>query len=57
MKNSDEKISSLNLPTAVPYVFEFDDQLNLKEDYFLGDMDEVRRMMEIIANQGRSRED
>ena len=58
LKNiSDEKISSLNLPTAVPYVFEFDDKLNLKEDYFLGDMDEVRRMMEAIANQGRSQED
>jgi 2,3-bisphosphoglycerate-dependent phosphoglycerate mutase len=30
LKNiSDEDIVSLNLPTGIPYVFEFDDQLNL----------------------------
>jgi 2,3-bisphosphoglycerate-dependent phosphoglycerate mutase len=36
LKNiSDENIVSLNLPTAVPYVFEFDDNMNLVKDYFL----------------------
>jgi 2,3-bisphosphoglycerate-dependent phosphoglycerate mutase len=36
LKNiSDENIVSLNLPTAVPYVFEFDDNMNLIKDYFL----------------------
>lgn len=32
---SDEGIVSLNLPTAVPYVFEFDDEMKLIKDYFL----------------------
>lgn len=52
---SDQGITSLNLPTAVPYVFEFDAQLNLQRDYFLGDPDEVRKLMEAVASQGRSR--
>ena len=30
---SDDEIVHLNLPTAVPYVFEFDDELNLTKDY------------------------
>ena len=39
---SDEDIVNLNLPTAVPYVFEFDDDLNLVNDYFLGDPEEIK---------------
>ncbi len=50
---SDKDIISLNLPTGIPYVFEFDDELNLKKDYFLGDPEEVRMLMEAVANQGR----
>ncbi|MDR0982814.1 MAG: 2,3-diphosphoglycerate-dependent phosphoglycerate mutase [Culturomica sp.] len=52
LKNiSDDAISSLNLPTAVPYVFEFDDNLKLVNDYFLGDPEEIRKLMEQVANQ------
>lgn len=36
LKNiSDDDIVNLNLPTAVPYVFEFDDDMNLIKDYFI----------------------
>lgn len=38
---SDEAISEFNLPTAVPYVFEFDEGLNYAGDHFLGDPDEI----------------
>ena len=56
LKNiSDEEIVTLNLPTAVPYVFEFDDELNLQQDYFLGDPEEIRKMMEAVANQGKKK--
>jgi 2,3-bisphosphoglycerate-dependent phosphoglycerate mutase len=52
LKNiSDEGIISLNLPTAVPYVFEFDDNYKLTKDYFLGDPEEVKKLMEAVANQ------
>ena len=50
---SDEDIVELNLPTAVPYVFEFDDELRLVKDYFLGDPEEIKKLMEAVANQGK----
>lgn len=49
---SDEAISEFNLPTAVPYVFEFDEGLEYVRDYFLGDPDEIARLMNAVANQG-----
>lgn len=49
----DEEIVHLNLPTAVPYVLEFDDDLLLAEDYFLGDPEEIKKLMEAVANQGK----
>jgi len=56
LKNiSDQDIVSLNLPTAVPYVFEFDDDLNLVKDYFLGDPEEIKKLMEAVANQGKKK--
>ena len=56
LKNiSDEEIVHLNLPTAVPYVFEFDDDLKLMNDYFLGDPEEIKKLMEAVANQGKKK--
>ena len=56
LKNiSDEAISQLNLPTAVPYVFEFDDDLHLVKDYFVGDPDMIKKLMEAVANQGKAK--
>lgn len=52
---SDEDIVNLNLPTAVPYVFEFDNDLKLVNDYFLGDPEEIRKLMEAVANQGKKK--
>lgn len=54
LKNiSDKDIVNFNLPTAIPYVFEFDDDLNLTKDYFLGDPEEIKKLMEAVANQER----
>lgn len=50
----DEEIVGLNLPTAVPYVFEFDNDLNLKKDYFLGDPEKIKKLMEAVADQGKT---
>lgn len=56
LKNiSDEAISQLNLPTAVPYVFGFDDKLHLVKDYFVGDPDMIKKLMEAVANQGKAK--
>ena len=54
LKNiSDEDILSLNIPTGVPYVFEFDDDLNVTKDYFLGDPEEIKKLMDAVANQAK----
>lgn len=50
---ADEDIVHLNLPTAVPYVLEFDDDGILLKDYFLGDPEEIKKLMEAVANQGK----
>jgi 2,3-bisphosphoglycerate-dependent phosphoglycerate mutase len=56
LKNiSDNDIISLNLPTAVPYVFEFDNDLRLTKDYFLGDAEEIKKLMEQVANQAKNK--
>lgn len=56
LKNiSDQDIISLNLPTAMPYVFEFDDNLNFVKDYFLGDPEKIKRKMDAVANQGKAK--
>ncbi len=52
---SDADIAGLNLPTGVPYVFEFDDSLRLRSDHFLGDPEEIRARMEAVAGQGKSK--
>lgn len=56
LKNiSDSDIIGLNLPTAVPYLFEFDDNMNLVRDEFLGDPEKIKALMEAVANQGKAK--
>ena len=56
LKNmSREEILSFNIPTGIPYVFEFDDDLNLKKDYFMGDPETIKALMESVANQGKAK--
>lgn len=56
LKNmSEEAILAFNIPTAIPYVFEFDDEMNLVNDYFLGDPDEIKKLMDAVANQGKAK--
>ena len=43
----------MNIPTGIPYVFEFDDNMNLIKDYYLADPETLKKMMEAVANQGK----
>jgi 2,3-bisphosphoglycerate-dependent phosphoglycerate mutase len=52
---SDQDIVNLNLPTGIPYVFEFDNDLNFVKDYFLGDPEVIKKLMDEVANQGKSK--
>jgi 2,3-bisphosphoglycerate-dependent phosphoglycerate mutase len=56
LKNiSDSDIVGLNLPTGIPYVFEFNSNMVLTRDYFLGDPEVIRKLMEEVANQGKKK--
>lgn len=52
---SDADIVKLNIPTASPYVFEFDDNLKLVKDYYLGNEEEIRKKQEAVAKQGAAK--
>ena len=47
-----DEIISFNIPTAIPYVFEFDDEMRLVKDYFIADPEVLKKLMEQVANQG-----
>ncbi len=52
LKNmSKEDILKFNIPTGIPYVFIFDDNMNLQKDYFIGDPEEIKKLMDQVANQ------
>lgn len=56
LKNmSREDILKFNIPTGIPYVFEFDDNMNLQKDYFLGDPEVIEKLMEQVANQAKAK--
>jgi 2,3-bisphosphoglycerate-dependent phosphoglycerate mutase len=52
---SNDEIIKFNIPTAVPYIFDFNDQMELQKYYFLGDEEEIRKKMESVANQAKKK--
>ncbi|MDR3048684.1 MAG: 2,3-diphosphoglycerate-dependent phosphoglycerate mutase [Elusimicrobiota bacterium] len=52
---SDTDIISLNIPTAMPLVYELDDNLKAVKRYYLGDAEAVKKAMESVANQGKAK--
>lgn len=52
---SDNDIIELNIPTGVPLVYEFDDNLKPIKHYYLGDADAIAAKAAAVANQGKSK--
>ncbi len=52
---SDEDIVSLNIPTGVPLVYEFDDNFKVLNKYYLGDADAIAAKAAAVANQGKAK--
>ena len=48
---SDEEISSLNIPTGVPLVYELDENLKSIRHYYLGDQAKIQASINAVANQ------
>jgi 2,3-bisphosphoglycerate-dependent phosphoglycerate mutase len=47
----EEEIVALNIPTAVPLVYEFDRAMKPKKHYYLGDAAKVAAAAAAVANQ------
>jgi 2,3-bisphosphoglycerate-dependent phosphoglycerate mutase len=54
-KVSESDIVNLNIPTAMPLVYELDDELNSIRSYYLGDPEKVKAAMEAVAAQGKAK--
>lgn len=52
---SEKEIVGLNIPTGMPLVYELDDNLKPIKNYYLGDPEEVKKAMDAVAKQGKSK--
>ena len=52
---ADSEIVGLNIPTGIPLVYELDDGLKPLRHYYLGSDEDVRRAMEAVARQGKTK--
>jgi 2,3-bisphosphoglycerate-dependent phosphoglycerate mutase len=52
---SETEIIGLNIPTAIPLVYELDDALKPLRHYYLGDPSMVDAAVKAVANQGKAR--
>ncbi|MFO1362930.1 MAG: 2,3-diphosphoglycerate-dependent phosphoglycerate mutase [Burkholderiales bacterium] len=52
---SESDIVALNIPTAIPLVYELDEALKPRRHYYLGDPTMVEAAVKAVANQGKAR--
>lgn len=52
---SDQEIVNLNIPTAIPLVYELDEDLKPIKSYYLGDQEALKNAMNAVANQGKAK--
>jgi 2,3-bisphosphoglycerate-dependent phosphoglycerate mutase len=52
---SEEDIVGLNIPTGVPLIYELDTSLKPTRHYYLGDQEEIKKAMDAVAGQGKSK--
>lgn len=52
---TDEEIISVNIPTGIPLVYEFDDNFKVTNKYYLGNQDEINAKINSVANQARKK--
>lgn len=52
---SDSDIVSLNIPTGIPLVYEFNTDLSVNKRYYLADEDELAKAQTAVKNQGKAK--
>ena len=50
---SEDEIIAYNIPTACPLVYEFDQNMNVINNYFLLDPEELKARQDAVAAQGK----
>ena len=53
-KLSNDEIMTVNIPTGIPLVYEFDKNNNVLKKQFLIDNDELQRKQDLVINQGKA---
>jgi len=48
-----EEVTKLNIPYAVPLVYEFDDNLNVVKSYYLGNTEKIEKVIKEVERQGK----
>jgi 2,3-bisphosphoglycerate-dependent phosphoglycerate mutase len=48
-----EEIIKVNIPTGTPLVYEFDEDFNVVDKYYLADEEALKAAMDAVANQGK----
>ena len=51
----DDEIVALNIPTGIPLVYEFNEDLSVIRSYYLADADEVAKAEQAVANQAKAK--
>ncbi|HID71525.1 MAG TPA: 2,3-diphosphoglycerate-dependent phosphoglycerate mutase [Thermoplasmata archaeon] len=52
---SPEEVLTLNIPTAIPYIYELDQELRPLSSRYLGDPELVKKAVEAVEKQGRAK--
>jgi len=52
---SDEDIVHYNIPTGIPLVYELDADLKPVKSNYLGDPEQIKKLQEAVANQGKAK--
>lgn len=45
----------MNIPTAIPLVYEFDDDMHVIDKHYLGDQKALAAKMQAVKNQGKAK--
>lgn len=54
-KLSEDEIVELNIPTGIPLVYEFDQDMNVLEKRYIGDPAVIEEKVDQVANQGKAK--
>ena len=52
---SDEEIIGVNIPTGVPLVYTFDQDMNVLDKHYVGDPAVIEAKINKVANQGKAK--